>query len=171
MQLERAKVDEMERVAAHHGAQLVGLLGDATIHAPGSLEALQRAQRDLADAGTTPSMKPLAGQSPEDLVKFLYDKGIEVGRPAAPRVMPAHGMQWAEAWLKPNSHAYSGYPGDAPHGSYATIAAARWDVRKLHDEAWATLNEKHQRVGGLEERPRTRGREDHKVSARGAAGF
>ena len=55
--------------------------------------------------------------------------------------MPVHGLQWAEAWLKANSHAYSGYPGDAPHGSYATIAAARWDVRKLHDEAWATLNE------------------------------
>ena len=141
MELERVKVDQMERVSERHGARLVGLLGDATIHASGSLEALRRAQRDLADAGITTSLKPLAGDNPEDLVKFLHGKGVEVGRPAPPRAMPVHGLQWAEAWLKANSHAYSGNPGDAPHGSYATIAAGRWDVRKLHDEAWATLNE------------------------------
>ena len=141
MQLERTKVDQMERVAEHRGARLVGLLGDATIHAPGSLEALRLAQRDLADIGITTSLKPLAGGGPEGLVEFLHGKGIEVGRPAPPRAMPAHGRQWAEAWLKANSHAYSGCPGDAPHGSYATIAAGRWDVRKMHDEAWATLDE------------------------------
>ena len=75
MELERAKVDQMERIAERHGARLVGLLGDATIHAPGSLEALRRAQRDLADAGITTSLKPLAGDSPEHLVKFFARQG------------------------------------------------------------------------------------------------
>ena len=141
MQLERPKVDQMEKCAHHHGALLCGLLGDATIHPPGSLDAVRRAQQDLADRGITTSLKPLAGDKPEDLVKFLHDKGIEVGKPSPARSMPAHGLEWASAWLKASLHAYSGCFGDAPHGSYATIAAGRWDVRRLHDDAWAMLNE------------------------------
>lgn len=142
MQIEKPKVDRMEQVAALHGADLCGLLGDATIHPPGSLEAIRKAQRELADVGITTSLKPLAGDCPEDLVKFLYGKGIEVGKPAPSRAMPSHGLRWAEAWVKANSHAYSGHPGDAPHGSYATIAAGRWDVRRLQEDSWAMLDEK-----------------------------
>ena len=88
MNLERAKVDRMEEMAAYHGAQLCGLLGDATIHLPGSFEALRQAQLDLAADGITTSLKPLAGVHPEDLVKFLHSKGIEVGKPEPTRTMP-----------------------------------------------------------------------------------
>ena len=144
MALERPKVDEMERAAAHYGAPPCAFLGDATIHPPGSLEAVLRAQRDLAERGITTSLKPLAGQDPEDLVKFLREKGVDVGKPAPSRAMPAHGLRWAEAWIKASAHAYSGHPGDAPHGSYATIAAGRWDVRRLSEEAWAMLDENTQ---------------------------
>lgn len=141
MQLERPKVDQMERMAAHYGAGVCGLLGDATIHPPGSLDAVRLAQRDLADMGITTSLKPLAGGRPEDLVSFLHAKGVEVGKPSPARAMPAHGLNWANAWIKANAHAYSGQAGDAPHGSYATIAAGRWDLRRINEDAWAMLNE------------------------------
>ena len=95
----------------------------------------------MAERGITTSLKPLAGNQPEDLVKFLHDKGVEVGKPAPSRTMPAHGLHWAGAWIKAHSHAYSGHPGDAPHGSDASIAAGRWDIRRLHEDAWAMLNE------------------------------
>lgn len=94
MERERPKVDAMERVAAGHGAPLCGILGDATVHRPGSTSALQRAQDDLAKMGITTAIKPIAGN---DLVEFLRNKGIEVGQPAPLRVMPVCGIKWAEA--------------------------------------------------------------------------
>ena len=45
MQLERPKVDQMEQWAEPYGAPVCGLLGDANINRPSSLEEVRRAQR------------------------------------------------------------------------------------------------------------------------------
>ena len=82
------------RVPAAHGAKRCGLLGDATVHPPGSMSAIQRSQEELAKMGITTAIKPIAGVN---IVEFLRDKGIEVGQPAPQRVMPVCGLKWAEA--------------------------------------------------------------------------
>ena len=140
MEIERRKVNEMERISSALGAPVCGLLGDATLHPPGSFNALRRAQVELAELGVTTSLKPLAGGS---LVEFLRKKGVMVGLPSISRAMPICGLEWAEAWLTCHKHAYSVHSekGLAPHGSYATIAASRWDIRKTGDGSWAMLNE------------------------------
>ena len=139
MELERQKIDHMERVAGEQGAPACGLLGDATVHPPGTLNALRRAQVQLAESGIITSLKPLAEGN---LVQFLHKKGIMVGQPSPSRAMPVCGLRWADAWLKCHKHVYSD-SGWAPHSSYATIAASRWDarIRKTAEDSWATLNE------------------------------